>query len=115
MSADIIFGANPDQIWSTRSGHLEELMRRASSYCTSAAAPEVLRVAGEVGFLFVEEFDVPLRKELCNAIATAGRDLLAELSPTEPFAAQEAEGLQKVVALAEQCAADAGSAALPNG
>jgi hypothetical protein len=109
MSADITFGDNPDQIWSARSWYFEELMRRASRHCTTAAAPEALRMAGEVGFLFMEEFDVPLRKELCSAIAAAARDFLAELSPAKPFAAQEAEGLQTVIALAAQCAGDAGS------
>jgi hypothetical protein len=115
MSADITFGDNLDQIWSARSWYFEELMRRASSYCKTAAAIEALRMAGEVGFLIMQVFDVLLRKELCDAVAAAGRDLLAELSPTKPFAEQEAKGNQRLIALAEQCAADAGSAALPNG
>lgn len=115
MSADIIFGDNVDRIWSVRSSAFDELLRRASRYCTSAVAIETLRMAVEVKFLIMKVHDVPLRKELCDAVAAAGRDLVAELSPSEPFFTREAKGLQRVIALAEQCAVDTGSGTSPNG
>jgi hypothetical protein len=105
MSADIIFDRGV--VWSARAPAFEELMRRASGHCTNAVAIDVLRLAGTVQFLVMPRVeDVSLRRDLCSAVVAAARDLLAELSPLEPFAAQEAEEIQRLIGLAGKCAAD---------